>query len=65
MFFVGDIVLADVFVGVVVKANSEQLICNCSDGKQHKFSIGDVTLITSYKDMLNSFRRSILTNVSG
>lgn len=63
MYEIGDIVLRDVFVGVVVGTEGDTLICNCSDGTVHKFPQDKVGLVTKYRDMLEAFRKGILVNV--
>lgn len=64
MHEIGDIVLYDVFVGVVVGTEGNLLVCNCSDGTVHKFQRDKVTLVTTYKAMLEAFRKGIMASGS-
>lgn len=61
-FNIGDIVLSDVYVGVVTKPGDDVVMCNCSDGQSHRFANDNTQLITPYQTMLHSFREGILSN---
>lgn len=60
MFEVGDLVLHDVLVGVVIKVSDDKVACSCSDYKEHEWAAETCTLIAKYGDTIESFERSIL-----
>lgn len=60
MFEVGDLVLHEVLVGVVIKVSDDKLVCSCSDYSEHEWAANTCTLITKYSDTLGSFERSIM-----
>lgn len=60
MVEVGDLVLHEVLVGVVIKVSDDKVTCSCSDYKEHEWVADTCTLITKYSDTIESFERSII-----
>lgn len=60
MFEVGDLVLHEVLVGVVIKVSDDKVTCSCSDYKEHEWVAKTCTLIAKYGDTIELFERSIL-----
>lgn len=60
MFSIGDTVLRDLFIGVVVAVTDREVTCCCADYKQRTFKASECTLVNSSSTTLKAFERSIL-----
>jgi len=60
MFEVGDVVLHDLYVGVINDTIGDNVICSCSDGNVRTFSNSDVALMSKYTDVLQILEGAIL-----
>ncbi|MCM1234401.1 MAG: hypothetical protein NC489_30235 [Ruminococcus flavefaciens] len=63
MYYIGDVVQYDTYIGVVV--NTQPLVLATQLGNELRIpAVARTELLSSYKDLLTSFERSII-NASG
>lgn len=63
MLKIGDAVLHDIYVGVVIGTDGTNIMCACSDGTVKTFLCESAILISGMSDILKSLRGAICNQV--
>jgi hypothetical protein len=65
MFEIGDVIIHDTMVGIVVEVKETSMVCRCSDMRDHEFQTSTCQHLATYKDLLQQFEGGIHKCVSG
>lgn len=60
MHSIGDIVCADIYIGIIYNIDKEIVTLNCHDGQQHNFNINNIIPITKADKLVGMFEGGII-----